>query len=78
MSRKTGKPLKKELRDYQEAGVTLWLDGHPSTPKKIVKAHKLAENGVYMRPQFLLAEKQYNCKGNPLSLGSNVLTIRVN
>ena len=49
MSRKTGKPLKKELRDYQEAGVTLWLDGHPSTPKKIVKAHKLAENGVYMR-----------------------------
>ena len=49
MSRKTGKPLKKELRDYQEAGVTLWLDGYPSTPKKIVKAHKLAENGVYMR-----------------------------
>ncbi len=49
MSRKTGKPLKKELRDYQEAGVTLWLHGHPSTPKKIVKAHKLAENGVYMR-----------------------------
>ena len=49
MSRKTGKPLKKELRDYQEAGVTLWLDGHPSTPKKIVKAHKLAENGVYIR-----------------------------
>ena len=49
MSRKTGKPLKKELRDYQEAGVTLWLDGHPSTPKKIVKAHKVAENSVYMR-----------------------------
>lgn len=49
MSRKTGKPLKKELKDYQEAGVTLWLDGHPSTPKEIAKAHKLAENGVYMR-----------------------------
>ena len=27
----------------------MWLDCHPSTPKKIVKAHKLAENGVYMR-----------------------------
>ena len=27
----------------------MWLDGHPSTPKKIVNAHKLAENGVYMR-----------------------------
>ena len=49
MSRKTGKPLKKELKDYQEAGVTLWLDGHPSTPKEIAKAHKLAENGGYMR-----------------------------
>lgn len=27
----------------------MWLDGHPSTPKEIAKAHKLAENGVYMR-----------------------------
>ena len=49
MSRKSKKPLKKELKSYQEAGVALWLDGQPSTPKKIAKAHKIAEDGVYMR-----------------------------
>lgn len=49
MSRKLDKPLKKELESYQEAGVALWLDGRPSTPKKIAKAHKIAEDGVYMR-----------------------------
>ena len=49
MSRTTKKSLKKELKSYQEAGVTLWLDGHPSTPKEIAKAHKIAEDGIYMR-----------------------------
>lgn len=49
MSRKSEKPLRRELESYQEAGVTLWLDGRPSTPKKIAKAHKIAEDGVYMR-----------------------------
>lgn len=27
----------------------MWLDGSPSTPGEIVKAHKIAENATYMR-----------------------------
>ena len=39
----------KELELYRENGVSLYLDGAPSTPKKIAKACQIAENGVYMR-----------------------------
>lgn len=43
------KPLKKELELYREQGVSLYLDGVPSTPKSIAKACQIAEGGVYMR-----------------------------
>ena len=43
------KPLKKELELYREQGVSLYLDGVPSTPKSIAKACQIAENGGYMR-----------------------------
>ena len=39
----------KELELYRENGVSLYLNGAPSTPKKIAKACQIAENGVYMR-----------------------------
>ncbi|MCF0132486.1 MAG: hypothetical protein HUJ72_01325 [Blautia sp.] len=47
--KKHKKVLKKELQQYQEQGVSLYLDGELSTPKSIAKACLIAENGVYMR-----------------------------
>lgn len=47
--RKKDEALRRELAAYKKQGVTLWLDGKPSTPGKIVKAHVVAEDGVYMR-----------------------------
>lgn len=41
--------LRLELEGYREQGVSLWLDGRPSTPKSITKACKIAEEGTYMR-----------------------------
>lgn len=41
--------LRRELEAYRRKGVMLWLDGEPSTPREIVKAHVVAEDGVYMR-----------------------------
>jgi hypothetical protein len=41
--------LLNELRQYDASGLSLYLNGNPSTPKAIVKAHKVAESGTYMR-----------------------------
>lgn len=41
--------LRCELETYKKQGVALWLDGQPSTPKSITKAHMIAEEGAYMR-----------------------------
>lgn len=38
-----------ELEIYNRQGVSLWLNNKPSTPKAIVRAHRVAEAGVYMR-----------------------------
>lgn len=38
-----------ELDKYVENGVSLWLNGRPSTPEKICRAHRVAENISYMR-----------------------------
>ena len=48
VKKKSAKPLGRELELYRENGVSLYLDGAPSTPKKIAKACQIAENGVYM------------------------------
>lgn len=47
--KKSAKPLRRELELYRENGVSIYLNGAPSTPKKIAKACQIAENGVYMR-----------------------------
>ena len=47
--KKSAKPLRRELELYRENGVSLYLNGAPSTPKKIAKACQIAEDGVYMR-----------------------------
>ena len=41
--------FRKELDAYQAQGIPLWLDGEPSNPKEIWKAHKIAEDISYMR-----------------------------
>jgi hypothetical protein len=38
-----------ELEQYDHQGISLLLDGIPSSPKAIAKAHKIAEEGTYMR-----------------------------
>lgn len=47
--KKARKPLRRELEYYEEEGVSLYLNGDPSTAKSIAKACQLAEGGVYMR-----------------------------
>ncbi|MEQ2370884.1 hypothetical protein WMO28_07995 [Blautia sp. CLA-JM-H16] len=49
VKKKSAKPLRRELELYREKGISLYLDGSPSTPKKIAKACQIAENGGYMR-----------------------------
>lgn len=49
VKKKSAKPLRRELESYRDKGIELYLDGEPSTPKKIAKACQIAEDGVYMR-----------------------------
>ena len=43
------KPLERELTEYRSQGISLYLDGEPSTPKNIAKACQIAEDVGYMR-----------------------------
>lgn len=47
--KKSIKPLKDELKEYQKMGIGLYLEGNPSTPKNIARACMIAEDGGYMR-----------------------------
>ena len=49
VKKKSVKPLRRELESYLDKGIELYLNGAPSTPKKIAKACQIAEDGVYMR-----------------------------
>ena len=48
-SKKQMDHFRKELDFYASEGIPLWLNGLPSTPKEIEKAHKVAEDVTYMR-----------------------------
>ena len=41
--------LRRELETYRKNGVSLDLEGCPSNPYEIVRAHLIAETGGYMR-----------------------------
>ncbi len=41
--------LRHELELYRQNGVSLNLEGCPSNPSEIVRAHLIAESGGYMR-----------------------------
>ena len=47
--KKEASALRCELETYHLQGVSLWLDGRPSSPKEIVKACRVGEEGAYMR-----------------------------
>lgn len=41
--------FRRELDEYAQSGISLWLNGHPSTPERICRAHQVAEDISYMR-----------------------------
>lgn len=41
--------LYQELKEYEKAGISLWLNGLPSTPKEIARACSIGEECRYMR-----------------------------
>lgn len=41
--------LYRELETYRELGVPLYLNGRKSTPGRIARAYRIAEEGEYMR-----------------------------
>ena len=43
--KKSAKPLRRELELYRENGVSLYLNGAPSTPKKSQKPVRLRKTG---------------------------------
>lgn len=49
MDKKEKERLRHELKAYQSQGIPLLLNGRKSTPKRIEKAYKIAEEGNYMR-----------------------------
>lgn len=49
VQKKETSALRTELENYRKQGVELWLDGRPSTPRTITRAHMIAEEGSYMR-----------------------------
>lgn len=48
-TKQTRSALRRELHGYYRQGVSLCLDGEPSTPDQIVRACRVEEEGSYMR-----------------------------
>lgn len=48
-SKKQKDYFRRELDFYVNEGIPLWLNGTPSTPKEIERAHRIAEDISYMR-----------------------------
>lgn len=49
MNKREVNVLHQELEIYREMGIPLYLNGKKSTPKRVEKAYRIAEEGVYMR-----------------------------
>ena len=47
--KKYPRSLEKELKDFRDAGIRLYLNDKPSTPRAIAHACHVAEQGGYMR-----------------------------
>ena len=56
-------PLIRELEIYRREGIDLYLDGKPSSPKRIARACTIAEGGGYMR-DYTEDEKGHIAKVN--------------
>lgn len=49
MEKRENGNLYRELEEYREMGVPLYLNGRESTPGRIARAYRIAEDGDYMR-----------------------------
>ena len=49
MDKKEKQLLHRELETYEDMGVLLYLNGRSTSPKRIEKAYRIAEDGNYMR-----------------------------
>lgn len=49
MNKREKEQLRYELEAYSSQGIQLLLNGRKSTPKRIEKAYRIAEEGEYMR-----------------------------
>lgn len=49
MDKREKEKLRYELEAYSSQGIQLFLNGRKSTPKRIEKAQRIAEDGEYMR-----------------------------
>ncbi len=45
----TGFALMAELQNYERQGISIWLDGSPSTPDSVYEALRLRESFSFMR-----------------------------
>ncbi len=41
--------LMAELQNYEKQGISIWLDGVPSSPGRVTDAHRVQEGFSYMR-----------------------------
>ncbi len=41
--------LMAELQNYEKQGISIWLDGAPSSPGRVSDAHRVQEGFSYMR-----------------------------
>lgn len=53
--------FRRELESYASEGIDLYLDGVPSTPGEIEKAHRIAEDTSYMR-DYVIGEDGRICR----------------
>lgn len=49
MNKREKASFRYELETYRDMGIPLFLNGRKTTPKRIEKAYRIAEEGDYMR-----------------------------
>ncbi len=45
----TGSALMAELQNYEQMGISIWLDGRPSSPGRVCRALRVREESSFMR-----------------------------
>ncbi len=45
----SGSALMAELQNYEQLGISIWLDGRPSSPGRVCRANRVREESSLMR-----------------------------